>query len=447
MLTRSNALVYAGSATGGGVLKPFGERPFKHEKLGVKLGEDALIAPWGTDNLKPMRWIKLLSESNIAPQLLQTKVDFACGERVFTYIEELKRDEVSDELKVVRIPYETPELKRWLYRNKIQETIRKRATDYYFSGNCMSTLVPARDPERFGIVFIDHLDSMFARAECINNNRRPIEHYYICDDWQHPYYDPNNKAKNNVVRYKAWQERDPLKYKRSVQHSKIYWPGQLYYGVQPWHAAENWIGFANKIPVWMDSNITNSYNIKYHIEYPDYYFDYCKDWDDDKRKAEEDRVFDQMDRWLAGEKNVSKTFFSRTIKDRMTGNMLSGWKISPIKNDLQDKAWLDNYKTSQGAMTSGWGINPALADIPSEGKFATSGSELRIAYQIHIALKVQAARAIMFEPYEKAYKVNNDLGVMGFENPEIKFGVINRNVVTLAESKSGMENTNPSNPV
>lgn len=401
-------------------------------------GGEINIAKWGKDNKKPLSWHKLLQESNIAPQLLMTKVDFACGERMFTYKEDLRYDEVTGDLKIVKVPVKIPELDLWLKTVQAEKIAKKRAIDYYFSGNCFNTFVLARDPERYGIAWIDHIDSMDGRAEVINKSSKRIEHYWISDDWTNPIYGKKETSENNTRRYKAFKKSEPIKYYRSVYHSKLYWPGHKYYGIQPWHSAENWIAFANTIPVWMNSNIENSYNIKYHIEYPASYFDYTLDWSEEDQQKEKERVFDQLDDWLAGKDNVSKTFISEIRLNEHTGMELAGWKITPIKNDIQDKAFVEAYKTSQGALTSGWDLNPSLANIPQEGKFAVSGSELRIAYQIHIALKVAAARAIMVEPLELAYQVNHDIGVKGFSDPEIKFGFVNRNVVTLADSPAGM---------
>lgn len=413
-----------------------GDQYTREDTALMQVTEGAKIVKWGKHNLKPLRWIKLLDESNIAPQLLATKVNFACGETLYTYREEIRYNEKLGAAEVVKIPVSVPELSSWLKTIKAKELMRKRATDYYFSGNCFAKLVLARDPERFGIAHIDHIDSCASRLEEIQNKR--INHIYVSDDWSRPEYNPKEVTKGNTRRYKTYNEQKPLAYYRTILHSKIYWPGQVYYGLQPWHSGRNWIGFANKIPVWMQSNITNSYNIKYHIKYPADFFDYTKGWDEKKQQEEEDRIFDQIDTWLAGELNAGKTFYSKRTLDPMTGKELSSWTIEPLKNDLQDKAFIDAYQVSQGALSSGWGINPALADIPQEGKFTTSGSELRIAYQIHIALKVAAARSIMLEPLEEAYKVNNSLNVPGFEDPELKFGFVNRNIVTLAESESGV---------
>lgn len=396
------------------------------------------VACWGADNLKPLHLLKLLSESNINPQLLWTKVDFALGEGIYTYKQDLKKDERTGELVIVREPVRVPEIERYFRTIKVNALMRARATDYYFAGNVFSKLVLARDPERYGIAHIDHIHCIHARAEMENPSRREVEHYYICGDWMQPSYNKEKPLEGNVRKFKAFSQNDPLAYFRTIQHSKIYWPGQVYYGVQPWHSAGNWIGFANKIPIWMDSNISNSYNIKYHIEYPSNYFDYVKGMSMEEQQVEKERVFDEMDKWLAGERNAGKTFFSKTYRNPLTDKDFSEWKITPITTDIQDNAFVQAYTASNSAMTSAWGIDPSLASIQRDGKFAASGSEMRISYQLHIALKVQAARSIMVEPLEIVRDVN------GWD-PEIQFGFINKNVVTLAENPSGIES--PTNKI
>lgn len=394
---------------------------------------DSKVACWGIDNLQPLHLLKLLSESNINPQLLWTKVDFATGERIFTYKEDLKKDERSGELVIVKEPVRVPEIEDFFRVIEVNKLMRARATDYYFGGNAFSRLVLARDPEKYGIAFIDHIDSTQARSELQNENTGKVDHFFVSSDWINPIYKPEKPIAGNMRKYKSFNSNDPLKYFRTIHHSKIYWPGQVYYGIQPWHGASNWIGFANKIPVWMDSNISNSYNIKYHIEYPKDYFAYMKGKSPQEVQAEKTRVFDEMDKWLAGQTNAGKTFFTGTFKHPMDGKVQSEWKITPIKNDIKDDAFVSAYTNSNSAMTSAWGIDPSLASIQRDGKFASSGSEMRISYQLHIALKVQAARSIMVEPLEIVQKVN------GWD-PEIKFGFINKNVVTLAESPAGITN-------
>ena len=403
------------------------------------LPEGVKIAPWGADNLQPLRWLKLLHENNIAPSLLNTQVNFAVGERHYLYVEELKYDEQTDTMQVKRVPYDSPEVSRFismLGNGHPSKFFRRCATDYYFSGNVFTRMVTARNPEKYGVAFLDHIDSTQARLERMKKGR--VNHAWISEDWADVRYAPSDRDYSNTVRYKMWSPADPFKYYRSIYHSKIYFPGEHYYGRQPWHSADDWIGFANRIPVWMSANIDNSYNIKYHIIYPEYFFDYAKNWPEKKRKAEESRVKNEFDMWLAGKHNVGKAFYSKGKLDKYTGKMMDTWRIEPIKADINDRAFIDTYKVSQGALTAGFDVNPSLANIPAEGKFSTSGSELRIAAQLHQALKVQGAQAAITEPIEEAIRANFDQGIPGFTNREVKVGFVMRPVLTLDQNKAGM---------
>lgn len=404
-----------------------------------QIGEDIEIAPWGIDNLEPFRWLSLLHKNNIAPSLLNTQVNFALGERHYLYVEDLGYDEATDTMQVRRVPYRSEPLEAWIRKlDKCcpEKFFRRRAMDYYFSGNVFNRFVLARDPERGGIAYLDHIDSTQVRLERMS--RGEVKHAYVCDDWRTPIYDPSDRDRSNTTRFKTWRAYDPYRFYKTIYHTKIYFPGEVYYGRQPWHSATNWIGFANRIPVWMNSNIENSYNIKYHITYPEFYFDYLRDLPEREQREEQDRVFQEFDLWLAGHDNVSKTFFTKGKYDKLNGRMMDSWRIEPVKNDVQDRAWLDAYKTSLGALAAGFDVNPNLANIPAEGKFSTSGSELRIAAQLHQALKVQAARAAIVEPVERAIRINARMGIEGFDNPDVKIGFMSRNIVTQDVSRLGI---------
>lgn len=384
------------------------------------------VARWGTDNLKPYYLLKLLAESNISPQLIATSIDFALGDRWYLYREIL---EPTDRGNVrVRIePIENTEIEDWLERTDVMKILRARATDHYIYGNAFAQFVLSRDAK--DIAFLNHIDASQARVEVIKN--RESEHVYQCPDWTRPSYAPNTPEEGNVRRYKMFNPKKPLQYFRSVMHSKHYWPGQTYYGVRPWHSASNWILFANKIPVWMRTNIENGYTIRFHVEYPSDYFDYITTEKPEEIQAEKDRVFDEFDAWLAGEKNAGKTFFSPVKFDPMTGKKGEGWNIIPIKPEILDEAFVKAYTQTNNAMTSSFGIDPSLASIQQEGKF-NSGSEKRIAAQLHQILRTPEARQIILEPFNEVIAKVNGWG------RGVKIGLLNRNITTLDQDHSGL---------
>ena len=390
------------------------------------------VACWGNDNLRPIYYLNLLANSNINAQLIYTKVSLAMGRLVYF-------KERVEEGRIVRELIEPdPEVKAWAKQNKMLKFLRARATDFFILGNVWNKFTLARDP-RQGIARVEHMDGSCCRLELQNQRSKRTEHHFVCADWTRPRFpdldnSTNEKDKTlNVRRYTAFREEEPLKYFQSLHHSKLYWTGQAYYGIQPWHSGHRWIKYANQIPVWMDSNISNSQNIKYHIEYPANYFDYLDTMFESasERLKEKERVFNTIDDLLAGAENAQKTLFTAYQLDAMTNNQFGGWKITSITNDLKDDAFVDTFKSSNDAMTSAQGVAPVLADLQREGKF-NSGSEQRIAAQIHEVLKTQEVREIMIEPLNIVRDVN------GWD-PDLQFGFMRRNIVTLAEDPAGME--------
>lgn len=397
------------------------------------------VAPWGSSNLKPNYYLELLADSNIMSQLIHTAVNFADGQ-LYTFKYELV--EGSD--TPIRRYYQAPaEVQSVLRSRKIKRLMRSRATDFYTHGNAWCKITLTRDGKR--VASLDHVDAFTCRLELIDPNSKRIENHYVCSDWRQPRWQPDESKEEtiagiNVRRYPAFDEDMPLQYMQSLLHSKQYWSGQPYYGIQPWHSAHNWIRYANTMPVWMRSNIEKSFNIKYHIEYPDGFFDYLKELfdTDEERQIEKNRIFQALDDMLSGAENAQSTFYTPYSLDEMTGKEYAGWKITSIPNDLKDDAFIKAFEVSNDAMTSGIGIDPSLAGIQRDGRMPASGSEKRISYQLHEVLRTEEVRRVMIEPLEIWRDVN------GYD-PEMQFGFMKRNIVTLAEDPSGMTSPTTSN--
>ena len=139
---------------------------------------------------------------------------------------------------------------------------------------------------------------------------------------------------------------------------------------------------------------------------------------------------------LAGAENAQKTFFTSFKTDPQTGQSLAGWEIKAIPNDIKDEAYIKAFYASNVASVSSMGVDPALAGIQMEGRMPASGSDKRISYQLHEVLKNDEAREVMVEPLE-IYRDAN-----GYD-PEIQFGFLRRNIVTLAEDETGTRPLTP----
>lgn len=390
------------------------------------------VAPWGSNNLKPNYYLELLSESNIMAQLIHTAVSFAIG-HLYTFKWEI--DIYTRELMKTYYPA-PPEVQKVLSSRKILKLMRSRATDFYIHGNTWCKIILSRDAKN--VADLQHVDAFQCRLELKDPKSKRIENHFVCSDWRSPRWQPNESMEENISginvrKYPAFDEYNPLAYMQSLHHSKLYWSGHEYYGIQPWHSAHNWIRYANTMPVWMVSNIEKSFNIKYHIEYPDGFFSYLEELFDspEERQNEKTRIFQVLDDMLSGAENAQSTFYTPYSLDEMTGKEYAGWKIKSIPNDLKDDAFIKAFEVSNDAMTSAMGIDPSLAGIQRAGKMPASGSEKRISYQLHEVLRTEEARKIMVEPLEIWRDVN------GYDS-EMQFGFLQRNIVTLAEDPSGM---------
>lgn len=396
------------------------------------------VAHWGSNNLKPLWILQMLSQSHINAQLIYTKVSLAVAQ-MYTFKWELSEDPRTGMLQPRKVPFDPgPEIRQMLNHSKAKNLVRARATDYFITGNTWAKFILHRDPAR-GIADIIHVDASTARCELEEPKTKQVQAHYVCSDWRNPKF---KKANENgtyelvpdptVRRYPAFDPANPARFYQSIHHSRMYWTGEPYYGIQPWHNAFNWIGYGNQMPIWLLANIQKAYNIKYHIQYPDDYFSYLNEMfdTDEKRIAEKKRVLQELDDSLAGAENAQKTIKTPFKTDPMTGKVAAEWKITPIQNDLKDEAFIKAFYASQIASVSSQGLDPALASIQFEGRMPISGSDKRISYQLHEVLKNDEVRQIMVEPFE----ILRDS--RGWD-PEMQFGFIGRNIVTLAEDASG----------
>lgn len=430
VLTKTGAVVTASG------LNPFTFGGDAHSHTGeittpAKYGGEE-IARWGANNLYPLWLLELLRDSNINAQLIYTKVSLAMGD-IFTY----KWAEDPDTGEEVKKPFIAPiELRRYMRSQKVREMFRARATDFYITGNAWVKVLLRRDAT--GIADFQHMDASTMRLGIRDVETKKITTHYASADWRHASYNSGEPKETTIRKYPSWDESDPLAYFQSVKHSKLYWTGQHYYGVQPWHASHAWITYGNRMPVWMAANLNKAKNIKYHIEYPSNYFAYLEGKSEEERKKAKDSVFEHIDKMLSGAENAQSTFYSGFANDPMSGAKMDGWKITSIPNDLKDEAYVKAFYASLNASTSSQGVDPALANIQQEGRMPISGSDKRISYQIHEVMKNAEVREVMLEPLYLLRDVN------GYD-PDMMFDFRVKNIVTLAEDKGGITpNVSPS---
>ncbi|WP_020531404.1 phage portal protein [Flexithrix dorotheae] len=368
--------------------------------------------PWGENNLFPTDLLRLGLQNNIAPGIINTKIDFISGKKVILY----KEIEVEEGVfKPIRV--KNPEIEDWLEENNIEEFITKRATDLSWLGNIWDEKIRSKSKKK--IARIKHVDASLARAGRPDKNRK-VSHYLL-NDWM-------NFTEAEAKRIMVFDPKKPLAHSNTISHSKRYFPGCHYYGLPDYIGSQNWMKMANKIPVFHDKGMDNMYQIRWIVKIPRDYFKQFADDEEKMKKAETD-LRDEMNSFLAGAKNAGKAFVSKYVIDQNTGKEIGGIHIEPVKPELFDDAFVKLYEQSNVAIASAHGIDPSIAGIQTQGKLS-SGSDKRISYDMFLKLKVPSYRKKVMEPLYQVKKVN------GWDR-EIQFGIIDYELTKLDDNHKG----------
>jgi hypothetical protein len=154
------------------------------------------------------------------------------------------------------------------------------------------------------------------RAGLRDINDGAIKSYFLSADWPHP-------ITGKFAQAPAFDKFNPFGKSNAMYRHGLPSIDKDYYPTPYWQSNLKWLAVAQKIPEWINANIENSVNIKYHIIIPEEYFIalYPEENYDSKQECQEARIEAEetlkisMDDLLSGQKNVSKTFYSKIAVD------------------------------------------------------------------------------------------------------------------------------------
>jgi hypothetical protein len=374
----------------------------------LKFGE-LKIAPWGKNNLQPQEMLRLVYDNHLKPQLITTARDFLLGAGLVVY----ERKKVAG--KIVLEPTIDTEMEDFFEFIDGDRLLLSTAYNLEFAGNYFTSISLDSSKKVERMKSFDATD-----VRCCVTKKSDVEQYAIHPDWS------NFKAVQAKL-VKAYDRTNPTKFGDFMYQGRDWTTGQKYYDIPPYWGTKKWTTVSNKVPQFHISGLDNGYNLKYHIKIPKDYF--LQFGDAAAQKRAEQELMDGMNEMLAGVENADKAFVSKYGIDTQ-GKPMPGWIIEPIANTMTDKAYESVNQQANSAHTSGHGIDPSLAGIDTGSKFGGSGSEKRISYQLHIALRTPTKRKILLKQFQIAKQL------MGF-NPNHVYGFADIEITTLAEDKTG----------
>lgn len=379
------------------------------KKLSTKLN----VAPWGEDNRFPQSIVEDLACSGVAQSTLAWKAKSIWGSGIVYGSVDTIEDGGSERFKVAQ-PGEFPEVDAFFRSNNIPRFFAEFNMDLVYFANCFPEMIMDNNGEK--IAGLVHQESCDCRFEQMNENGE-IGYVIISKLWgltqdQYVKFDaekrlkgllspdtePDKIDKKFVIRIPCVDMYSPEDSAREIikggkNKSFIFpvnypSPNKTYYQLASWDGCRRggWIEVSAKIPEMLKMQFKNAFNIRYHIEIPETYFEKrfgVGEWgkmDAEKRKAARATVMESMDKFLAGSENSYKTFTSYFDIDNIDKKEYGRIKITPVEAKNNSDKDLLTGGTANSEIMFAMGVNPNILGAGKPGGVYASnqgGSNIR----------------------------------------------------------------------
>jgi len=182
--------------------------------------------------------------------------------------------------------------------------------------------------------------------------------------------------------------------------------GETYYSIPNWWALKSskWLELANKIPAFKLAMMNNQISLKYHIQFPDYYWEWryptwkkMSEGEKTEKKQKEIKTIVDM---LQGEENSGKTLVTGYKFDEHHNKEYPGIKVEPIDDKIKDGIYLEDSVEATIKIFTALGVDPTILGIvPSKGGSSLGGSNKREALNIYISI-IQTHIDLVLRPYD-----------------------------------------------
>lgn len=410
-------------------------------------------ARWGTDNKYPLHIIDKTKQDPVSMGAIGFKIEAHYGLGLeLCEVEYVKKAKGTEKVFHPVAIEDYPEIDEFFFENDIENFAQGIIQDFEWFNRYHVQYIPNRLKTKILKVSsgLDEIGTAnFLRTKDIRKKKRNketgrMEGFYISHDW--------SEEVPKKVFIPAFDQRNPFRYPNAIYEHKLVSNSNDYYITPRWYSSLKWLEVAARIPDWIASNIDNSINIKYHITYPEKYFEelYPVEKSGSEQKQREDiekakaELFQSLDNMLAGEKNVGKNFITAFVIDH-NGNQLPGWSITPITNDIKDEAWLKADQSAAIRTLTGHGVDAGLAGVVLSNSTSGSGSDVREKLNAHNQLKTIIPRQTTTEWFEIVKRVNG-WKPQSANAKSLKLTYKNMILQSFNENKSGFEKQNEPSP-
>lgn len=391
-------------------------------------------AIWGADNDYPQKVVDKVSQDPTSMGAMDFKIRAHYGGGPVLYKIEIRKE------KEVIIPQKLtdyPEIADFFFDNDIENFLQGIITDFeWWNRYHVEYITNGAKNKILGVYWKRCIRT---RKKKRNESTGRMEGFYLSGDWPTP-------KDGRYVFIPAFDRKQPFARNKSIYEHKLLSVDKDYYILPAWHSKMAWLEVAHKIPKWINANIENAVNLKYHIEIPEQYFEdlypehhygTLPECLEARKKAEED-LKDEIIAALTGVENVAKTFFTKFATDE-NGNVLPGWKINILDNPVQDDAWLKADQVAAGKIVTADGVPASLANVIISNTEKGSGSDIREQFNFYNSLKTVIPQQTTTEWFEFVKRFNK-------WDPELHLGFRKIFIDTINNNKSGVSKEFESEP-
>jgi hypothetical protein len=397
----------------------------------VKTTGGGRYAKWGRNNRYPQEVVDLNNQDTTSSACLNFKIKAHFGKGIFAYRKEIVNGTEN------RIPVDLaqyPEIEDFFWRSDIDNYLQSLATDFEWWNFGITEFIPTGDGKK--VFMLNPIKVINSRMGIIDDRGR-INQIHVSPDFSFSggeivttetvslfnrlaFFDPRNNTSR--LQKSAYIHRQ-----NSVDRT--------YYPLPAWHSNNKWLNTSLEISDWILSNLNNSINLKYHIEYPQEYFEAlcpASAYDSDSEritamKAEKDRLFSEIDSYLAGTANVGKFIHTYTMRDPSDPSRELAFKIHVIENKTNHEAYLPAFDTSAAAIANAHNAPLDLVGINLSKGMAGSGSNIRESFNFYMQLHTEVPRQTTLEAINLVKKINGWPADIHFGFKNIVFQSVNEN--------------------
>jgi hypothetical protein len=394
-------------------------------------------AIWGKDNNYPQRIIDENMQDTTSAGALEFKIKAHYGKGIFFYREEVDAKGIIKQIPILLADLPA-EIQDFYYRNDLPNLVQGIVQDFeWFNFYYVEYILNGL---RNRIDWIKWQRTKDARIGKRNANSGEVPLFYLSAYWPKP-------KKGEYKEVPAFNRLRPFALPNAVYKHQLVSVDKDYYPTPRWHSNTRWLSISVKVAKWINANIDNAVNIKYHVEIPEKYFLdlYPRDrYESDEEwmkviATKEAEIKENIDKCLAGAENAQKIFYTKIAIDSQ-GNALPGWKITVLPNDIKDGAWLNADATAASRITSGHSVDPTLSGLRTGNSLQVgSGSDMREKFNFHMQLHTTIGRQTTTEWWDIVSRSNK-------WDPKIRIGYRDVYLETLDNAKTGVKTQNEESP-